>query len=45
MVPPGAGDGVVTEVVREVVRVRCRFCGNLMAVSDLRCSACGAPQS
>jgi alkanesulfonate monooxygenase SsuD/methylene tetrahydromethanopterin reductase-like flavin-dependent oxidoreductase (luciferase family) len=37
--PPGT-----TLVIREVVKVRCSFCGNLMDVSDTICPTCGAPQ-
>ncbi|MGB6501211.1 MAG: zinc ribbon domain-containing protein [Thermoplasmata archaeon] len=38
--PPGA-----TIIVREIVKVRCRYCGNLMDASDTHCPACGAGQS
>ena len=41
---PGPTGGVVHEIVHEVIKVRCRFCGNLMDVSDPRCRDCGAPQ-
>ncbi|HXQ48536.1 MAG TPA: hypothetical protein VN842_01975 [Thermoplasmata archaeon] len=47
---PATGTGLppegplVHEIVREVVKVRCRFCGNLMDVSAVHCPACGAPQ-
>jgi len=40
---PPPGTTVVREVIHEVVKVRCRFCGNLMAVTDARCPSCGAP--
>lgn len=30
--------------VREVIKVRCTFCGNLMAATATRCPSCGAPQ-
>jgi hypothetical protein len=33
-----------TVIVREVVKVRCSFCGNLMEVTEARCPTCGAPQ-
>jgi len=33
-----------TVIVREVVKVRCNFCGNLMDVARSICPACGAPQ-
>jgi len=33
-----------TVIVREVVKVRCGFCGNLMNASDSICPFCGAPQ-
>lgn len=36
---PGA-----TVIVREVVKVRCGFCGNLMDAGDSNCPSCGAPQ-
>jgi len=29
---------------REVVKVRCSFCGNLMGITAARCPSCGAPQ-
>lgn len=38
---PGAGSGANTE--RSVVKVRCRYCGNLAAETDRRCPYCGAP--
>jgi hypothetical protein len=37
--PPGA-----TVIVREIVKVRCNFCGNLMDATADRCPFCGAPQ-
>ncbi len=37
--PPGT-----TVIVREIVRVRCGYCGNLMNATDSICPACGAPQ-
>ena len=30
-------------IEREVVRVRCRYCGSLAREADRRCPACGAP--
>jgi len=33
-----------TVVIREVVKVRCNFCGNLMDIADRSCPSCGAPQ-
>jgi len=36
--PPGT-----TLIVREVVKVRCSFCGNLVDVADALCPYCGAP--
>jgi rubrerythrin len=36
--PPGT-----TLIVREVVKVRCSYCGNLVDVADGRCPFCGAP--
>jgi len=35
---------VIREVVREVVKVPCSFCGTLMLESARHCPACGAPQ-
>ena len=34
---------VVREVVREVVKVPCRYCGMLLIQTDRRCPGCGAP--
>ena len=44
--PPGdrIPSGTV-ELVREIVKVRCRYCGNLMDAEAPRCPMCGAPQS
>ncbi len=42
---PAIGDPrVVHEVIREVIKVRCSYCGNLMDEGAPRCPACGAPQ-
>jgi hypothetical protein len=30
------------EVIREIVKMPCRYCGQLVAVTDLRCGSCGA---
>lgn len=30
------------EIVREVVKVPCRYCGQLVSITDVRCGACGA---
>jgi hypothetical protein len=38
-VPPGT-----TVVIREIVKVRCAYCGNLMEESRTICPSCGAPQ-
>jgi len=38
--PPGT-----TVIVREIVKVRCSYCGNLMDVADERCPSCGARQT
>lgn len=38
--PPTAGGSMVIE--RQVVKVRCRYCGNLGNEVDGRCSFCGA---
>ena len=37
--PPGT-----TVIVREVVKVRCVYCGSLMNLSEKHCPECGAPQ-
>lgn len=38
--PPGT-----TVIVREVVKVRCAYCGNLMDEGRSTCPSCGAPQT
>jgi hypothetical protein len=38
--PPGT-----TVIVREIVKVRCNYCGHLMNATDAVCPACGARQS
>lgn len=35
---------VIREVIREVIKVRCGFCGNLMDATCSICPSCGAPQ-
>ncbi len=40
---PVPGSGAPTIVEREVVRVRCRYCGRLGNEVDGRCPSCGAP--
>jgi hypothetical protein len=42
---PGPEPRVVERITieRQVVKVRCRFCGTLANESDVRCSSCGAP--
>lgn len=42
--PAASGTAAVREIIREVVKVRCRFCGNLMDESQPHCPSCGAPQ-
>lgn len=44
-VPPSPGPGVasVYTIERQVVKVRCRFCGTLGNEVDGRCPSCGAP--
>ncbi len=37
--PPGT-----SVYVREIVKIRCRFCGNLMDEAVANCPSCGAPQ-
>jgi hypothetical protein len=39
--PPGAP--ISHTIERQVVKVRCRFCGTLANEVDTRCPACGAP--
>ena len=41
--PPAATRVIEREVVRETVKVPCRYCGALVAVTDRRCWACSAP--
>ena len=41
--PPGALGGTVHTIERQVVKVRCRFCGALGNEVDGRCPSCGAP--
>ena len=36
---------VIREVVREIVKVRCSYCGHLMDLAAATCPTCGAPQS
>jgi hypothetical protein len=41
--PPPAGGVVATHTIeRQVVKVRCRFCGTLGNEVDVRCPSCGA---
>jgi len=40
---PAYGGGIVHTIERQVVKVRCRFCGTLGNEVDGRCPACGAP--
>ena len=39
LTPPGA-----TVVIREIVKIRCSYCGGLMDSGSKVCPACGAPQ-
>ena len=41
--PPGAVTVATHTVERQVVKVRCRFCGSLANEVDHRCPSCGAP--
>jgi hypothetical protein len=41
--PQEPGAGVVHTIERQVVKVRCRFCGALGNEVDGRCPSCGAP--
>ncbi|MDG6902938.1 MAG: zinc ribbon domain-containing protein [Nitrososphaerota archaeon] len=38
-----AGSHERTMVIKEVVKVRCPYCGVLNLESDAKCSSCGAP--
>jgi len=40
---PGPGWGSVHTIERQVVKVRCRYCGALGNEVDGRCPSCGAP--
>jgi hypothetical protein len=31
------------ETIREIVKVRCEYCGTLIDVTSLKCPSCGAP--
>lgn len=42
-VPPPPSTHTTHLVERQVVKVRCRFCGSLGDEVDRRCSTCGAP--
>ncbi len=42
LTPPG--QPVPQVVLRETVKVKCRYCGNLIDVTDKVCPFCGAPQ-
>jgi len=41
--PPAAGWRTVHTIERQVVKIRCRFCGSLGNEVDGRCPSCGAP--
>jgi len=41
--PPTAGWAAVHTIERQVVKIRCRFCGSLGNEVDGRCPSCGAP--
>ena len=41
--PPPTGTGATLTIERQVVKVRCRFCGTLGNEVDGRCPSCGAP--
>jgi len=41
--PPSAPWRTVHTIERQVVKIRCRFCGTLGNEVDGRCSSCGAP--
>jgi hypothetical protein len=41
--PAGPAANMVLTVERQVVKVRCRFCGSLGNEVDGRCPSCGAP--
>ncbi len=36
---------IVEQVVREIVKIRCNFCGSLMDIANPHCPACGAPNT
>ena len=40
--PPAPSPVVQREVVREIVKVPCRFCGTLIEVTAAKCASCGA---
>jgi hypothetical protein len=41
--PPPGGTPATHTIERQVVKVRCRFCGSLANEVDGRCPSCGAP--
>lgn len=41
--PPDTGWRTVHTIERQVVKIRCRFCGSLGNEVDGRCPSCGAP--
>jgi hypothetical protein len=40
--PPSFSPTFTREIVREVVKVPCRYCGTLFELSDVKCPGCGA---
>jgi|SRR5580693_9858596 hypothetical protein len=43
--PPGPPPPLIREreIHREIVKVPCRFCGQLVLITDPKCGSCGAP--
>lgn len=37
------GGVVIKETVKEIVKIPCRYCGNLVVNTDSKCPSCGAP--
>jgi rubrerythrin len=33
-----------TEIIREIVKIRCSYCGNLYDETEDKCPHCGAPK-
>jgi len=41
--PIPQGGAVIKEIIKETVKIPCRYCGTLVLITDSNCSKCGAP--